>query len=176
MKRGVMTLLSLAIAVTAIAADRPATVPRHKWFLNGKGYKEAIELQKQTGADILVYFRRTYPSDQKGLCGWWEKRGLAQPEVQKIVDDYIKVRFDFPLSRDDQKLADDWKINKCPVLVVVQTNGWRERAAVFDWPGGRPELKSPHDIVQSILNASAPSSMQRRWPAGPDGDRPAVKP
>lgn len=169
MRSGVLVLIMLTLAASALAAEKPARVPKARWLLNGKGYQEALALQKQTGADILVYFRRLYPSDQKGLCNWWEKRGLAQPEVQKVVDDYIKVRFDFPLGKDDQKLADDWKINKCPVLVVVQTNGWRRRAAVFDWPNGRPELKSPHDLVQSILDASAPAA---NWRARPDdGER-----
>jgi len=170
-----MVLVVLSLAALAPAAEKTAKVPKSRWFLNGRGYEEALTLQKQTGADMLVYFRRMYPSDQKGLCSWWEKRGLAQPEVQKVVDDYIKVRFDFPLGKDDQKLADDWHINKCPVLVVVQTNGWRERAAVFDWPNGRPELKSPHDIVQSILNASVPSARIRKAAAPPAEEQPAEK-
>lgn len=149
--------LLLAFAMGALAAEKVAKVPKAKWFQNGKGYQEALALQKQTGADVLVYFARYAPSDQKGLCTWFEKKGLQQPEVQQVVDDYIKVKFTFPLGKDDQALADKWKINKCPVLVVVQTNGWHERAAVFNWTGNQPQLKQPADIVQEILDASAPN-------------------
>lgn len=135
--------------------------------------KALLAIQKQTGADLLVYSCRTTPADQKGLCSWWEKKGLAQPDVQRIVDDYIKVRFTFPLGKDDQGLADRWKINTCPVVLVVQTNGWRERVAVYDWPDNGPKLKEPRAIVQAILDASAPRALQRNRAGAVEAPSPA---
>lgn len=164
-------MLIVSSLLCASAADKEAKVPKNKWFMNGRGYAEALELQKQTGANLLVYFERTFAKDEKGLCSWWEKKGLQHPDVQKVVDDYIKVKFSFPLSKDDQVLADKWKINKCPVVMVIQTNGWHNRVAVFDWPNGKPDLKDPKDIVQCILDASAPHEFKGRKGAA-DTDQP----
>ncbi len=175
MKTRLAILVCAMIAAAVFAAEKEAKVPKNEWLLNGKGYQQALDLQKKTGANMLVYFAKYFPKDQKGLCDWWEKKGLAQPDVQQLVDDYIKVKFMFPLGRDDQELADKWKINKCPVLLVVQTNGWRERAAVFDWPGGKPSLLPPKQIVQNILNASAAHEFKHRNAAPAEEEKPAEK-
>lgn len=163
-------------ALAAEPAAKSAKVPKTKWFQNGKGYQEALELQKQTGADVLVYFAKYSPADQKGLCTWFEKKGLQHPDVQAVVDDYIKVKFTFPLGKDDQALADKWKINKCPVVIVVQTNGWHARASVFDWPAGEPKLKQPDGIVQEILDASAAKSRSHKRAATEDKEGGEKKP
>jgi hypothetical protein len=175
MKTKLVLLVCAMLAAVAVAADKDAKIPKNKWFLNGKGYQEALDLQKQTGANLLVYFEKNFPADEKGLCNWWEKKGLIQPDVQKVVEQLIKVKFTFPLSRDDQALADKWKINKCPVIMVVQTNGWRERVQVFDWTGNQPRLKQVRDIVQGFQDASEPHAFKGRnaAPAAGGGEPPA---
>lgn len=157
-----MLVSVIALGFTAIAADK---VPKNKWFLNGKGYKEAVELQKQTGALLFVYFENNSSSDQKGLCSWWEKKGLSQPDVQRVVDDMIKVKFTFPLSKDDQALADKWFVKKCPNVMVIQDNGWRARVDLFDWSGGKPDLYDAKKLVQNILNACDPKGFRPKAPA-----------
>lgn len=164
MKKLMLALLMIT-ALVASAADK-TKIPKNKWFQNGKGYKEALELQKQTDALMLVYFENNSSSDQKGLCSWWEKKGLSQPDVQRVVDDMIKVKFTFPLSKDDQALADKWYVKKCPNVMVIQPDGWRARVDLFDWTGNKPDLYDPQTLVQNILNASAAESkLKRKFPA-----------
>ena len=166
------------VAVMAAPTNKPPEVPKTKWFQNGKGYADALALQKQTGADIFVYFAR-YQESEKGLCTWWEKKGMQHPDVEKLLRDFIKVKFTFPLNRDDQALADKWKVNKCPTVFVVQTNGWHGRCMVFDWPGGNPKLKSPEELTSSIIEAAISGSSRRKGGGAParaaDPAAPAVR-
>ena len=140
--------------------------PKNKWF-NGMGdLEEAKQIQAQTGADIVIYFARSYPADEKGLCGWWEKRGLNQPVVTKYLQDYIKVKVLLPLGKKDQELLDQTRIqfNKTPAVFVIQTNGWSSKVAVFDWPQGQPKLYTPDEIVENIRAKSG----ERYQPAAPE--------
>lgn len=160
--------LLLALAVPLVAFAGPGEIgtkfPEKKWFQNGKGYAEALEIQKQTGADLFVYFARYYPNDQEGLCKWWEKRGLQHPDIEKLLRGYVKVKFSYPLNRDDEALVAPYNVNKCPAVFVVSTNGWRHRVAVFEWPGGEPELKKPDALERDIR---AQSSARYQLPEEP---------
>lgn len=144
----------LLVWALAAGAASPEKFPEKKWFQNGKGYAEALELQKATGADLFVYFARYSPSDQKGLCHWFEGKSLQHPSVEKQLRDYIKVKFTFPLGKDDQAIADKFRVNKCPAVFVVQTNGWNHRVPVFDWPNNQPDLVPAEKLVPAIREKS----------------------
>jgi hypothetical protein len=153
MKKSVLLAVALVVlAVPALVQAGPPgeKFPEKKWFQNGKGYEEARELQKQTGADLLVYFARYYPNDEEGLCHWWEKRGLQNPLIEKHLRGYLKVKFTYPLKKDDEAMAEPFRVNKCPAVFVMGTNGWRNRISVFDWPNGKPELRKPEDVVTDL--------------------------
>jgi len=157
-------LAGAALDTGAAPTNKPPEVPKTKWFQNGRGYEDALELQKKTGADLFVYFAR-YQGSEKGLCTWWERKGMQQADVDKLLRNFIKVKFTFPLGRDDQALADKWKVGKCPVVYVVQTNGWRARCNVFDWPGGEPQLKTPEQLASAIVEAAMSGSSRRKTPS-----------
>jgi hypothetical protein len=129
--------------------------PDKKWFQGGKGFNEALEIQKTTGADIVVYFANYYPSDEKGLCNWFEKRGLGHPEVDKYLRDYIKVKITFPLGKADEEALARFKVGKCPALFVAGTKGFPARVPVFNWPPSGPELLKPNEIVEGIRSRSS---------------------
>lgn len=148
-------VLMLAGALAASEAA-PEKFPEKKWFQNGKGYAEALEIQKATGADLFVYFARYSPSDQKGLCHWFEGKALQHPAVEKHLRGYLKVKFTFPLGKDDQAIADRFRVNKCPAVFVVQTNGWSGRVPVFDWPNNQPELVPAERLIPLIRQKSGP--------------------
>ncbi len=140
--------------VAAGLAQPVEKFPERKWFQNGKGYAEALEVQKATGADLFVYFARYSPSDEKGLCNWFEGRALQHPVLEKYLRGYLKVKFTFPLGKDDLAIAEKFRVNKCPAVFVVQTNGWNHRVAVFDWSGNQPELIPAEKLVPAIREKS----------------------
>ncbi len=126
----------------------------NKWFNEFKGYQEALELQKQTGADIFLYFVRFLPEDEKGLCHWFETRGLAQLPVAKLLRDYLKVKVTYPLSKDAEAAMADFKVTKCPAVYIIKTDGHHNRCMVFEWPGGKPELLDANKLVELFRSKS----------------------
>lgn len=125
-----------------------------KWFLKAKGYEEALELQKQTGADIFIYFTRESPASEKGLCRWFENKALSDVKLRKYLRDYIKVHVPLPSNPDSQRLAEKFKVGKTPAIFVVQTNGFTQTVKVFDWSDGRPQLDPIDTIIQTIRTRS----------------------
>lgn len=169
MNHRMVPLSMLVVPLLALAGplDKEEKFPEKKWFQNGKGYAEALEVQKATGADLFVYFARYYPNDEEGLCRWFEKRGLQHPTVEKALRPYVKVKFAYPLNKDDTALTEPYRVNKCPAVFVVATNGWRHRVQVFEWQGGKkPDLLEPDALVALIRENSGP---RYRLPTDPAG-------
>jgi hypothetical protein len=145
----------LIVSISRADGDVPAT----RWLNGVKGLTEAREIQRQAGADILVYFASYNSSDQAGLCHWFENGGLGQQAVAKYLRDFIKVKIILPLNRDDSNAVADFRVNKCPAVFIVPPSGWHKRCAVFDWSQSRPQLLSPADLVQLFRsNSSAGNS------------------
>lgn len=155
-----VTLLAMGITLSA-APPQPAGAekfPEKKWFQNGKGYAEALEIQKKTGADLFIYFARYSPSDQKGLCNWFEQRLLQNPTVEKSLREYVKVKFTFPLSKGDNAIAEKFGVNKCPALYVVQPSGMYQRVTPFNWTNKQPKPVEPDNLVEQIRAKSGKSN------------------
>jgi hypothetical protein len=125
------------------------------WFNKAKGYEKALELQKQTGADIFVVFTRDAPSDQKGLCEWFRRKSLENNKVKKYLKNYLRVEVPLPVNPDCQKLAEEFKVNKCPAVFIVQPNGWRQYCKVISWDEKKPELIEPDDLISSFKTRSS---------------------
>ena len=147
------------VGLVSAQPERVARVPAKQWFQGERGYEQAKELQKQTGADIFLYFFRYDHNDEKGLCRWWETKGLQHGHVSKFLQDYIKVKVQMPLKKREQETFAAYKFNKTPAVFVVTPDGrFPGRIQVFDWPNNRPELKSASDIIADISKVSTPKA------------------
>lgn len=119
-----------------------------KWFQKAKGYEQALELQAETGADIFIYFTREAPSDEKGLCRWFESKGLSDVKIRKYLRDYIKVKAPLPSNPDTQKLAEAFEVGKTPAVYIVQPKRRPQKCAVFDWTDKKPKLLSADEMIE----------------------------
>lgn len=134
-----------------------------KWFLKAKGYEEALELQKQTGADIFIYFTREAPASDKGLCRWFENKALGDVKMRKFLREYIKVHVPLPSNPDSQRLAEQFQVGKTPAVYIVQPNRRPQLVKVFDWSEGRPKLDPVETIIETCR---VRSSLRYQLPAG----------
>ncbi|MDA0990711.1 MAG: hypothetical protein O3A51_08175 [Verrucomicrobia bacterium] len=124
--------------------------------VGGSGYEKALEIQAESGLDILVMFFRLGNSSEKGLLRWFEKKGMNNSRVTKQMRYYIKVKIDADQNdRRTRALMDEYHVGKTPRLVVRQPNGWTRRVDVFDWPNNEPELASHLEIVERLKAASS---------------------
>jgi hypothetical protein len=147
-------------AAAAAAGPDPIKIPKRSWFNDMNGYEKAIELQKATGANMLVYFFRYDHTDEKGLCRWFETKGLQNGDVEKFLDDYIKVKIQMPLRKKEEETFARFKFNKCPAVFVARAEGLPQKCPVFDWPNNKPELKKGSEIVEIIKARSGPGQAE----------------
>ena len=152
-----MRTAALVCLIAALCACATAQVPAvsnaqqkipHSWFMKAKGYEKALELQKATGADIFVVFTRDVPANEKGLCEWFESKGLNAFAVRDYLRDYIKVTVPLPSNPECQKMAEDFEVRKCPAVFIVQPNGKHYYCKVFEYPEGRPKLFPPETLIE----------------------------
>jgi len=147
----------LLASLLLVAASRPKTGlnPPHRWFHGARGYQKALEIQQTNQADIFLYFARPNTPDEKGLCAWFEKRGLKTLKLRQLLREYIKVRIDLPGNPENQELARQFHVRKTPAVFVVHPDGWRSRCTIFLWKNRRPRLYPPDDLVEFILRSSS---------------------
>ncbi len=136
------------------ASDETPRIP-NRFLTRSRGYEQALELQEATGADIFLYIKHNSPPGARGLCNWWENRGMRAGNVQRLLRDYIKVELTLPSDRETREIAEQFNLWEGPTVVIIQASGRRRSLNVFDWPGGRPELKSPADLETLIRENSS---------------------
>jgi hypothetical protein len=167
MKKSIALLFVIATLLPALpllaqdSSSESVRIPS-RWFQRLRGYHEALEMQKQTGADLFLYISHTSPAGAKGLCSWWEKRGLKTGPVERVLRDYLKVEIMLPAERETRELAEQFRLWQGPTIVIIHPNGNRRSINVFDWPDGKPSLKEPEAIAQLILQSSSPRSSEAR--------------
>ena len=155
--------LSLTVPLSASSVTNdPDTVqglsPRKlpsAWFSKAKGYEKALALQKETGADLFVYFSRQAPNDEAGLCQWFENKALTLSKLKDYLQNYIRIEVPLPSNPDCQDLAESFGVRKCPAVYIVQFNGWTQACKAFNWSTGRPQLYPPEEFIELLRARSS---------------------
>ncbi len=152
-----MSVLSAGVAQDT-APDPSKGFPDlpHRWFTHARGYEQAKELQKTTGADIFLYISHKSPPGAKGLCTWWENKGLKAGAVQRLLRHYIKVELQLPSDKDTRELVDRFKTWEGPSIYIMQPRDFSRSIFVFEKVRGEMTLKAPETLVELILEGSSP--------------------
>ena len=162
-----LTLFSSGLA-PALGQAAPAQPPAEeieipkKWFDDYEGYEEALELQEQTGADMIVYFFREAPSNEKGLYRWFDKKALSEREVKDLFRHYIRVRLDVTDDDDEELngLIAEYGVKKTLAMYIRRPNGFHRRYSPFNWSSGKPVLRDTDELVEGIIAGSSPEYAQ----------------
>ena len=131
-----------------------------KWFNNAKDYPELLELQKKTGACMLVYFKNPSVPNEKGLCSWFEKSITTDIDWRKAMKYFIKLEITFPGGSAVRDLAAEFKAVKTPGIYIVKPGStMKNRILVFDYPpgGGRPTPIDVPVVLQNVKTRCTPA-------------------
>jgi hypothetical protein len=121
-----------------------------KWFNSAKDHDELLEIQKQTGACMLVYFKNINVSNEKGLCSWFERGITTDMQWRKAMRYYLKLEVTLPGNPAARDLADTYRVNKTPALFVVQPGSSRPaRLSVFRFEPG-PVLEEIDTVIAAL--------------------------
>lgn len=145
---------STRVPAELVESPRWDLIP-HKTFDNPKDYEQLLDLQRQTGAILLVYFRNLNDSSEKGLCHWFEKHIAMTRDWQKLTRPYLKITISLPGNAAAQALAKRYGVSKTPAIFIHKPNESRpSRLAVFEWPNGEPKLIPVETVSESLLKLS----------------------
>jgi hypothetical protein len=174
MRTIILTLL-LAVSSVATMAQMPSNTNEQQklpnsWFMKAKGYEKALALQKGSGADILVVFTRDVPASEKGLCQWFDSKGLNASKVRDYLKDYIKVTVPLPSNPECQKMAEDFDVRKCPAVFIVQPDSKQYYCKVFEYPDGHPKLFPPETLIELFRARSS-----ERYQTGPGSAQDSIE-
>lgn len=130
-----------------------------KWFNDADKYPQLLELQKKTGACILVYFKRVSEASEKGLCSWFEKGYMPDLGWRKAMRYFIKLEIQMPGGSATRELAAQFKVNKTPAIFVVKPGStFHQRLMVFEYPNGsRPQLIPVPTALPSLKERATPA-------------------
>jgi len=130
-----------------------------KWFGNAKDHDELVELQKKTGACLLVYFKNFAVPNEKGLCSWFEKSITTDIKWRKAMKYYLKLEINVPGTSAVEELVARYRAGKTPALFVVRPGSTQgTRLQVFKYsPGMRPEPIETEVLLEALKTASTPA-------------------
>ena len=144
----------LSTGVPAELAEKPKfeLVPK-KWFDKASEYEKAKELQKETGACILVYFKNPQDSSQKGLCNWFEKASSTYTKWRKALPYFIKVEITLPGNSETRALAETFGFKSTPAWYVVRPDAqFPKRLPVIKYAAGGkdPEPMPERELIPAL--------------------------
>jgi hypothetical protein len=151
----------LSTGVPAALVEKPnfALVPK-KWFDKASDYEKAKELQKETGACILVYFKNPQDSSQKGLCNWFEKESSTYTKWRKALPYFIKVEIALPGNNETRALAATFGFKSTPAWYVVRPDAqFPKRLPVIKYGmGGKDPEPMPEKELIPALHGLCPAA------------------
>ncbi|MGD9612420.1 MAG: hypothetical protein AB7V22_05900 [Kiritimatiellia bacterium] len=145
--------------IAAIDAPLFDQVPS-KWFNNAKDYPELLELQKKTGACLLVYFKNPSVPNEKGLCSWFEKSITTDIDWRKAMKFFIKLEITLPGPSAVRDLVAQFRVNRTPAIFVVKPGDKMPfRLMVFEYPegGGRPTPIEVPVVLTALKSRCTPA-------------------
>jgi hypothetical protein len=154
----IMAQISPPAAAAPSTTQPPIKVPKGKWFEGERGFLEAKAIQDKTGMDMVIYFYNHDDDDEKGLCHWWEQKGMKEGKVDKLLETYLKVQVRVPLKTKEKDSFSSFQFNKTPAVFVAKTTGFPTKIPVFDWVNKRPQLRDNAAIADLIAKASTPKA------------------
>ncbi|MDO6685213.1 MULTISPECIES: thioredoxin family protein [unclassified Agarivorans] len=85
------------------------------WMFDIAGYHQAIRESKLTNKPVFLYLRRQ--ACQR--CIAFEQDYLNDPELKRILNEYVKVQVNIDTDRDHERFADQFNLNTYPSMFIM---------------------------------------------------------
>lgn len=131
-----------------------------KWFDDAKDHAELVDLQKKTGACMILYFKNPSVVNEKGLCSWFEKSILSDTDWRKATKNYLKLEITIPGNKLVDALVAQYKVIKTPCVLVVKPGanmGTRLQVFNYNQALSRPEPVEVPLVLDALKAASTPA-------------------
>ncbi len=115
----------------------------YPWFSGGSGYAQAVGLQNQTGAPILLYFFTTWCP----YCKLLDSKVLASEKVGQALSGVIKVRIN---AEAETRLASQYQVSGYPTVLALHQGGFQKVRRIRTGRG------NPDDFLAECRRAGLP--------------------
>ncbi len=152
-------MLSTGVPAALVETPKFELVPK-KWFTKADEYEKLKELQKETGACILVYFKNPTDSSQKGLCNWFEKDASTYTRWRKAMPYFIKLEVTLPGNNEVRALAATFGFKSTPAWYVVRPDApFPKRLPVIKYSTGgkNPEPMPEKELIPALHDLCTPA-------------------
>ena len=107
----------LVISSFVAIAIEPATAQlQDRWLTDAKGYEQAVQLQRELGVPLVVYFH----TDWCTYCRALEGQYFPTTPVQRYLQRVLKVKINPEHGRAEQELADQYGVKGYPAFFVIR--------------------------------------------------------
>jgi len=135
------------------------------WFERARGFDEAREIQRELGADMLLFIASRSPAGPSRRSRQVENDVLRRPEMRDFLQHYVKVKLTIPTEPDTNQLAEErFRVQHGPRLFVMRPGGFATPISIYLRDGDQRTLLSVEDIQRRILIASSPLYQQHPRP------------
>jgi len=128
----------------------------NKWFKKAKQFEELQELQKKTGACMILYFKNPTIPNQKGLCNWYEKTVTKNMKWRKAMRHYVKLEITLPGSKITRALGEQFHTSSTPNVMILHPGASQgTRLNLFEYKAGsRPMPVEAEQVLLQLKEAS----------------------
>lgn len=155
MKGRVMWLLVAGLMASGARAEELPIAPED-WFERASGYEEALELQKEIGADMLLFIASRSPAGPTRRSREFEYDVLRHRDMENFLKHYIVVKLTIPTERETNDLADErYHVKHGPRVFVVRPNGFAMPLGIHERDGDHRTLLPIETIQRRIVMASS---------------------
>ena len=114
-----LSLVLLLVLSPLVFTNQPvgaAPQLEDRWLRGAPGYERALQLQRELGLPLIVYFY----TDWCPYCHSLEGKYLPTPPVREYLKGVIKVRINPEHGRPEKQIAEQYKVTGYPTFFVMR--------------------------------------------------------
>lgn len=155
--RKTVCLFSSALLVLSVAAVQAEPDIPEKWFERSSGLEQALELQKETDADILLFIASRKPAGPAKRSRAFEDEFLRSRIMREFLKDYIKVKLTIPGDADTTKLAAErFYVQYGPRVILLKPKNLVMPIRIQQGEGDKREWLPMEMLQRNIIIYSSP--------------------
>lgn len=148
----------LFVMVVAVVQGAGAVEIPDDWLERARGFEEGREIQRETGADMVLFIASRRPAGPSARSRAFENDILRDREMRAFLANYVKVKLTIPGDAETTELAlERFRVQHGPRVLVVRPGGFATPISIYlrDAEGERTPL-SVQDVMARIEVAGSP--------------------